>query len=111
MILNALKTLAGIDDEVKLIDRHCIEPVQELKTKYLGGKNPRLHVDEMLVALCSSAATNPIARRAMEQLPKLADCEAHTTVILSHIDEKMFRQLRVRHTAEPVYRDKTVYHE
>ncbi len=111
MILNALKTLAGIDDEVKLIDRRCIEPVQELKTKYLGGKNPRLHVDEMLVALSSSAATNPVARLAMEQLPKLADCEAHTTVILSHIDEKMFRQLRVRHTAEPVYRDKTIYHE
>ncbi len=111
MILNALKTLAGIDDEVKLIDRAFIVPVQELKTKYLGGKNPRLHVDEMLVALSSSASFNPIARAAMEQLPKLANCEAHTTVILSHIDEKMFRQLGIRQTSEPIYRDKTLYHE
>ena len=111
MILNALKTLAGIDDAVKLIDRAFIVPVQELKTKYLGGKNPRLHVDEMLVALSSSASFNPTARAAMEQLPKLAHCEAHTTVILSHIDEKMFRQLGIRQTSEPVYRDKTLYHE
>ncbi len=111
MILNALKTLAGIEDSVKLIDRKCIMPVQELKTRYLGGKNPRLHVDEMLVALCSSAADNPVAQLAMEQLPKLAGCEVHTTVILSHIDEKMFRQLGVRLTSEPVYRDKTLYHE
>ncbi len=111
MILNALKTLAGIADDVKLIDRRCIVPVQELKTRYLGGKNPRLHVDEMLVALCSSAADNAVAQRAMEQLPKLADCEVHTTVILSHIDEKMFRQLGVNLTSEPVYRDKILYHE
>ena len=111
MILNALKTLAGIDDKVKLIDRSCIVPVQELKTRYLGNKNPRLHVDEMLVALSSSAASNPTARLAMEQLPKLAGCEAHTTVILSHIDEKMFRALGIRGTSEPVYRDKTLYHE
>ncbi len=111
MILNALKTLAGIDDAVKLIDRSCIVPVQELKTRYLGNKNPRLHVDEMLVALSSSAASNPTARLAMEQLPKLAGCEAHTTVILSHIDEKMFRSLGIRNTSEPVYRDKTLYHE
>ena len=111
MILNALKTLAGIEDSVKLIDRAFIVPVQELKTKYLGGKNPRLHVDEMLVALSSSASFNPTARAAMEQLPKLAHCEAHTTVILSHIDEKMFRQLGIRQTSEPVYRDKTLYHE
>lgn len=111
VILNALKVLAGIPDEVKLIDRSCIVPVQELKTRYLGGKNPRLHVDEMLVALSSSAAFNPIARQAMEQLPRLSGCEAHTTVILSHIDEKMFRQLHVNLTSEPVYRDKTIYHE
>ena len=111
MLLNALKTLAGIPDDVKVIDRGCIVPVQELKTRYLGGKNPRLHVDEMLVALSSSAAFNPLARRAMEQLPRLAGCEVHTTVILSHIDEKMFRQLHVNLTSEPVYRDKTLYHE
>ncbi len=111
MILNALKTLSNIPDEVKLIDRSCIMPVQELKTRYLGGKNPRLHVDEMLVALSSSAAANPVAHLAMEQLPKLAGCEVHTTVILSHIDEKMFRQLGTHQTSEPVYRDKTLYHE
>ena len=111
MILNALKTLAGIDDDVKLIDRTCIEPVQELKTRYLGCTNPRLHVDEMLVALSSSASSNPTARRAMEQLPLLRGCEVHTTVILSHIDEKMFRMLGVNLTSEPVYRDKTLYHE
>ncbi len=111
MILNALKTLAGIEDSVKVIDRRCIMPVQELKTRYLGGKNPRLHVDETLVALCSSAANNPVAKLALGQLPKLAGCEVHTTVILSHIDEKMFRQLGVNLTSEPVYRDKTLYHE
>ena len=65
----------------------------------------------MLVALSSSAAFIPLARRAMEQLPRLAGCEVHTTVILSHIDEKMFRQLQVNLTSEPVYRDKTLYHE
>ncbi len=111
MMLNALKVLAGIEDSVLLIDPKYIEPVQELKTRYLGGKNPRLHVDEMLVALSSSASFNPDARRAMEQLPRLGGCEAHTTVILSHIDEKMFRQLGIRQTSEAVYRDKTLYHE
>lgn len=111
VILNALKTLAGIDDSVKLIARSCIEPVQELKTRYLGCTNPRLHVDEMLVALSSSASDNPVARQAMEQLRLLRGCEVHTTVILSHIDEKMFRMLGVNLTSEPVYRDKTLYHE
>ena len=111
MILNALKTLAGIDDGVKLIARSCIEPVQELKTRYLGCRNPRLHVDEMLVALSSAASENPMARLAMEQLRQLRGCEVHATVILSHIDEKMFRMLGVNLTTEPVYRDKTLYHE
>ena len=83
LLLNALKYLGGIPDEVQLISPSVIEPVQDLKVNVLGNKNPRLHIDELLVALSICAVTDPNARRAVQQLQKLRGCEAHTTVILS----------------------------
>ena len=110
-LMNALKTLAHINDEVKLISPGAIEPIQNLKTKYLGSKNPRLHTDEILIALSSSAATNPLAELAMAQLPKLNGCEAHTTVLLSSVDEQMFKRLGVNITSEPRYEVDGYYHK
>lgn len=110
MLLNALKCLAGIPDGVHLISPEVIGPVQDLKTQYLGGKNPRLHTDEILVALSISAATNATARLAMEQLPKLSGCEVHTSVILSQVDDNIFRKLGVNLTSEPKYETQKLYH-
>ena len=102
-LLNAIKVLAGIDDEVKLVSPNAIEPIQHLKTDYLGSKNPRLHTDEILIALSSSAADNDLARLAMEQLPKLNGCAAHSTVLLSTVDEQIFKRLGILLTCEPKY--------
>ena len=102
MLVNALKTLAGIDDNIKLISREAIEPIMELKVKYLGSKNPRLHIDETLTALSVSAAHNEMAKLAIEQLPKLRGCEVHTSVLLTHVDEKMFRKLGINFTSTPI---------
>ena len=102
-ILNALKVYAGIDDSVKLISAQSLEPIQLLKTKYLGGHNPRLHSDEILIALSSSAAVNPTATLAIEQLHKLRGAEAHSTVILSQVDENMYRRLGINLTCSPYY--------
>lgn len=102
LILNALKFLAGIEHDVKLISPEAIEPIQELKVKYLGGKNPRLHIDETLIALSLAAATNKNARAALEQLPSLKYCQAHTSVMLSEVDIKSFKRLGVDLTCEPV---------
>ena len=111
-LLNALKTLAGIDDDVKLVAPEAIAPIQALKTDYLGGGNPRLHTDEILIALSSSAASNPLARQAMEQLPKLKGCEAHSTVLLSAVDEQMFSRLGLHLTSEPRYEmEDRMYHK
>ncbi len=110
MILNALKYLAGIDKEVDLIDKHSIMPIQDLKIKYLGSKNPRLHIDEMLIALSSSAEHDVNAQRAIEQLPKLRGCEVHTTVLLAHNDEKFYRKLGVNLTSNPIFKDKQNAH-
>ena len=111
MLLNALKALGGIDDEIPLLQPQIIEPVQELKCKYLGNHNPRLHTDEVLVALSVSAATSEMAARAIEQLPKLKGLEAHTTVILSPVDENVFRRLGVNLTSDPVYQTHKLYHK
>ncbi|MBQ3242640.1 MAG: DUF1846 domain-containing protein, partial [Oscillospiraceae bacterium] len=86
LLLNALKVLGGIHHDIHLISPIVIEPIQKLKTQHLGGHNPRLHTDEILIALSISAATNPTAAIAMEQLPKLRDCECHSSVILSQVD-------------------------
>lgn len=102
MILNALKTLAGIPDDEKIISPEAIEPIQKLKVCYLGSKNPNLHIDEMLIALSMSAATNENARKAMEAIPLLKDTEVHTTVLLTRGDEKSFRKLGVNLTSDPV---------
>ncbi|MFS6553991.1 hypothetical protein VPJ68_00490, partial [Parabacteroides distasonis] len=85
LLLNALKELAGIAHEEHVISPAAIEPIQRLKTEYLGSKNPRLHTDEVLIALSISAATSKTAQLALEQIPKLAGCQVHTTVILSEV--------------------------
>ncbi|MBO5867193.1 MAG: DUF1846 family protein, partial [Clostridia bacterium] len=92
-LLNALKVLGGIGDEVKLLSPEVIEPVQRLKVNHMGSVNPRLHANEVLIALSICAATDNLAKIAMEQLPKLKNCQAHSTVILSHVDEKTFKTL------------------
>ena len=102
-ILNALKVCAGIAHREKLISEQSLAPIQLLKTKYLGGHNPRLHSDEILIALSSSASMNPLASLAIEQLPKLRGAEAHSTVLLSSVDENMFRRLGIHLTCTPVY--------
>ena len=101
LIIKTLKELAGIKKDVKLISRESIKPIQALKTKYLGSKNPRLHIDETLTALSISAATDKNAVLALEQLPKLKGCEVHTSSLLSQTDENMFRKLGVNLTMEP----------
>ena len=105
-IMNALKVCAGIPHDVKLVSENSIQPIQHLKTGYLGAKNPRLHTDEILIALSASASYNPSARLALEQLPKLRGGEAHSTVILSSVDENIFRRLGVSLTCSPVYEAK-----
>ena len=110
MLLNALKHLAGIPDEVNLISKNAIMPIQDLKIKYLGSKNPRLHIDEMLIALSSSAEHDKNAEKAIHQLPKLRNCEAHTTVMLAHNDEKFYRKLGINLTMNPIIKDKNHAH-
>lgn len=104
LLLNALKALAGIDDDVHLISPSVIEPIQHLKVDHLGNRNPRLHTDEVLVALSICAATDPVAESAMEQLEKLRGCEVHSSVMLAQIDEKIFKRLGVNLTCEPSYK-------
>ena len=101
----------GIDDEIPLLQPQIIEPVQELKCKYLGNHNPRLHTDEILIALSICAATNPTADLAMRQLSKLRGCEAHSSVILSGVDVATFRKLGVNLTCEPRYQTKKLFHK
>lgn len=111
LILNALKELGGIRHEMHLISPIIIEPIQALKVKHMGNHNPRLHTDEILIALSICAATNPTAALAIQQLPKLRDCEAHSTVILSRVDENVFQKLGINITCEPQYQTKKLYHK
>jgi len=106
LLLNALKALAGLDDEIHLISPVIIEPIQHLKTDHLGNRNPRLHTDEALIALSICAPTDENAELAMEQLSKLRGCEVHSTVILSAVDENIFRRLGINLTCEPMYQPK-----
>ena len=103
LLLNALKTLAGLSDDLHLISPTVIEPIQHLKVDHLGNRNPRLHTDETLIALSICAATDQNAEKAMEQLDKLRGCEVHSSVILSSVDEKVFRRLGIHLTCEPTY--------
>ena len=110
MLLNALKALCKIPKEVMLISPEVIEPVQELKTGSLGNHNPRLHTDEVLIALCISAVHDENAKKAMEQLPKLRNCEAHSSVILSQVDVNVFKKLGLNLTCEPKHQSRKLYH-
>ena len=110
LLLNAVKELGNIPHDTHLIAPSAIEPIQTLKTTYLGSKNPRLHTDEVLIALSMCAATDRNAQIALEQLPKLRGCQVHTSVMLSSVDINMFKKLGVQLTSEPLYEHKKLYH-
>ena len=110
-LLNALKHLGGIDDSMLLLPAVLMEPLQRLKVENLGNHNPRLHSDEVLIALAISATTNPVAEKAMEQLPRLRGCQAHVSVMLSNIDKNIYKKLGIDLTNEPVYTTKKLYHK
>lgn len=108
MLLNAVKVLGGIDHGLDLISPEAIAPIQRLKVNYLGSTNPRLHTDEVLIALSTCAATDENAEKALEQLPKLRGCQVHTSVMLSDVDTKIFKKLGIDLTCEPVYEEKRI---
>ena len=110
-LLNAAKYLAGLPEELLMIAPSIIEPIQELKTGILKGRNPRLHSDETLIALSMSANTNPVAKKALEAIEGLKDCDAHSTVILSQVDMDVYRKLGINLTCEPRYQTKKLYHK
>jgi len=111
MLLNALKALADIPDETPLISPKVIMPIQDLKTRHLGNFNPRLHTDEILIALAICASEDELAKRAMEQLKNLRSCEAHSTVILSQVDVDVMRKLGINLTTDPQYQTKKLFHK
>ncbi len=111
LLLNSLKALAGIADRFDLISSQVLEPICDLKTRYLLHKNPRLHTDEVLMALTISALTNPIAMQAKEQLSNLKGSDAHFTVVLSEEDEMLLRRLGINVSCEPQYETKRLYHK
>ena len=106
LLLNALKHLAGIDHKVKLIPAEMIEPIQKMKIGFLAGKNPRLHTDEVLIALAILSKTDENCKKALDQLPRLRGCQVHTTVMLSEVDTKIFKKLGIDFTSEPVKKKK-----
>ena len=110
LLLNCLKELAGIPDDIDLISSTIIEPVQKLKTEIMGNHNPRLHTDEVLEALSICAVTSDVAKKALQEAHNLKGCEAHSSVILSRVDEDVFRKLGVNITFEPKYQTKKLYH-
>lgn len=111
LLLNALKALGGIDDQLELISAQVLEPVCRLKTEYLHHKNPRLHTDEVLLALTISALTNPLAELAQQQLSDLRGSEAHFTVILSPVDEQLLKRLGIRVSCEPRFGSGSLFHK
>ena len=110
LLLNALKKCAGLPDDLKVISPEIIEPIQHLKLEHLGNHNPRLHTDEILIALTISANTDENAEKCMEQLSQLNQCEMHSTVILSQVDEKTLGKLGIRLSCEPQYQNKKLFH-
>ena len=110
-LLNAVKVLADFPRETTMIAPETIKPIQELKTDILGNHNPRLHSDEALIALSISASTDPVAAKAMEKLELLKGCQAHSTVILSQVDNDVYRKLGIEVTCEPQYNTKKLYHK
>jgi len=109
LLLNALKYLADIEHDTHLIKPAAIEPIQDLKVRYLGGRNPRLHTDEVLIALSLAARDDQNAKHALEQLPNLRGCQVHTSVMLSEVDVKIFKKLGVDLTSEPVQTTRKKY--
>ncbi len=110
VLINALKALAGLPKETLLIPPTIIEPIQKLKVSHMGNKNPRLHTDELLIALSICATTDKTAALALEQLDNLRGSEAHSTVILARVDENVFKKLGINLTCDPVYQKKSLYH-
>lgn len=110
-LLNALKHLAGLDEDIHLISRQAIEPIQNVKIRHLGSQNPRLHSDEILIALAISAATDPQAAKALNALGLLRDCEAHSSVILSSADSTIYSKLGLRLTCTPTYQTNKLFHK
>ncbi len=110
MLINALKHLAGIDDSTKLLSPTIIEPIQKLKITHMGNQNPHMHMDEILLALAVASVTDENAALALEQIPKLRGSEAHSTVLLSRVDENVFKKLGVHLTCEPQYQTKKLFH-
>ena len=111
LLLNALKHMAGIDHKLELIPASVIEPISAMKTGYLGHRNPRLHSDEVLIALAISGLTNPLAAMVQEQLKTLRDCDAHFSVIISEEDAKLYKRLGINVSCEPKYEVKSLYHK
>ena len=109
-LLNAIKAIGDIDDGVLLIKPEVIEPIQQLKTGLLGNHNPRLHTDEILIALTISATTDAVSKAAADNLHLLKGCEAHSTVILSQVDEDVYRKLGINLTCEATYQTKKLFH-
>lgn len=109
LLLNALKYLADVEHDIKLIKPEAIAPIQDLKVRYLGGKNPRLHTDEVLIALTLAACGDENAKRSLEQLPRLKGCQAHTSVMLSEVDIKIYKKLGVDLTSEPIQTARKTY--
>ena len=110
MLINSLKFLAGIDDKIDLLPSAIIEPISKLKIEDLGCKNPRLHIQEVLVALSISAVTNPLADLALKQIPHLKKCQVHSSVILAYTDLSTLKKLGITVTTEPVYENNTLFH-
>ena len=111
MLINVIKRLADIPDDVLFLSPSIIEPITRLKTESMGSHNPRLHVDEVLIALSICAATNPVAKKALEQLPRLKGLEAHSSVMLSSVDVQTFKKLGIHMTCEPKSQTKKLYHK
>lgn len=111
-LVNSLKVLGNLDHDRHLISPESIQPIQRLKTDYLGSRNPRLHTDEILIALSASAANDKMAELAMKQIPLLKGCEAHSTVLLSSVDEQIFKKLGIHLTCEAKYEaEDRIYHK
>lgn len=110
LLLNALKALGDIDDSLELISSDVLEPICELKTQYLKHKNPRLHTDEVLLALTVSALSDPVASLAKKQLPYLTGSDAHFSVIINDEDEMILRRLGINVSCEARYENKQLYH-
>ena len=109
-LLNALKVMADIDDSINLISPAILEPITNLKVNNFGSNNPRLHPGEVLIALSICAVTDPLAAKAQEQLPRLRNCEMHSSVILNEGDEGTLKKLGIHLTCEPMYETKRLFH-